>query len=41
MINEKKISKIFNKHLRDNDFELLKLKFWNNRPCVWRKNTNI
>lgn len=41
MINEKKISRIFNKHLRDNDFELLKLKFWNNRPCVWRKNENI
>tara|TARA_R110000803_G_C11968069_1_gene319433 strand:- start:366 stop:1061 length:696 start_codon:yes stop_codon:yes gene_type:complete len=36
IVNEKKISRIFNKHLRNNKFELLKLKFWNNRPCVWK-----
>ena len=38
LVSEKKISRIFNKHLRNNNFELLKLNFWNNRPCVWKKN---
>ena len=35
-INEKKIGRLFNSHLRKNGFEKLKLNFWNDRPCVWK-----
>ena len=36
LINEKKIGRLFNSHLRKNGFEKLKLNFWNDRPCVWK-----
>jgi hypothetical protein len=38
LINEKLISRKFNKYLRDNGYTAKKLKFWNNRPAVWVKN---
>lgn len=37
-INEKCVSRKFNKYLRDNGYTAMKLKFWNNRPAVWVKN---
>jgi len=37
VIDQKFMSKIFNKHLRDSGYIKLKTKFWNNRPNVWIK----
>ena len=36
MISEKKIGRHFNNHLRAKGYEKLKLKFWNDRPAVWK-----
>ncbi len=37
-IDQKKISKTFNKFIRDNGYTDIKTGFWNNRPKVWVRN---
>jgi len=38
VIDQKHISKLFNKHLKSKGYFKLKTKYWNNRPNVWLKN---
>ena len=38
MVDQSKMSRIFNKYLRDNGYTNIKTKFWNNRPTVWERN---
>ncbi len=40
-IQNKKIGRLFNKTLRNNNYKQLKTGFWNNRPTVWVKNETL
>ena len=37
MVDQSKISRLFNKYLRDSGYELVKPPFFNNTPAVWRR----
>ena len=39
IINQKDISRMFNKNLKMLGFNQVKCKFWNNRPCIWVKDS--
>ena len=36
IIDQKKISRIFNKAIRDKGFEKVECSFWNNRPMIFK-----
>jgi hypothetical protein len=38
IIDQSKIGKVFNKHLREKGYNMMKCGFWNNKPNVWKKN---
>ena len=38
IVNQEKISKMFNQHLKRRHYDNIKCKIWNNKPLIWKRN---